>query len=120
MIILNGRLISKKRNYRRGRGGGLYLSKTYKDWQENALWQLKQYKERWTGPVHIEYQFELKGKIDFDIDNAICSANDLLEDAGIISNDKNIVSSTAVKHHGFKDFRTLVKIKSLKKGVKKR
>jgi len=117
MIILNGRLISKKRNYRRGRGGGLYLSKTYKDWQENALWQLKQYKERWTGPIHIDYQFELKGKIDIDIDNAIVSSNDLLEDAGVIDNDKNVMSISANKFHGFKDFRTLIRIKSLgKKG----
>ena len=113
MIEILGRPISKKRSYRRSRNGGFYLSDTYKNWQEQALWQLKNYKERHTGPIKIYYQFEMKGKLDTDLDNMVVSIDDLLEDAGIIDNDKNIVASETAKYHGFKKWRTILRIEEL-------
>ena len=109
------RPISKKRSYRRGKHGGFYLSKSYKNWEEQALWQLKSYKQKYTGKVHISFEFEMKGKLDTDLDNAVTSCLDVLQAGQIIDNDKNVASLEAVKYHGFKDWVTKIRIKSLEK-----
>ena len=54
MIKITGRPISKKRNYRRSGNGGLYLSVTWHRWADKALWELKKYKEKYTGPIKVE------------------------------------------------------------------
>lgn len=113
MIIL-GRVISKKNNYR-VRGGGIYCTKAWKAYEESALKQLLQYRERYTGSVYVYYTFEIKGKMDIDTSNAITALDDLLEKSGIIDNDKNIVGGEFVKYHGFEDWVTKIRIKEVKK-----
>ena len=113
MIKITGRPISKKRNYRRSGNGGLYLSVTWHRWADKALWELKKYKEKYTGPIKVEYTFQMKGKLNTDLDNLQAGVNDLLQDAGIIDDDKNIISVTANKYSGFKDWVTLVEITPL-------
>lgn len=88
----------------------MFLDKRYKQWQEKALWQLKKYKERYTGEIAVEYTFEVKGNSVMDLDNAIVGINDILQDAGIIENDRHIIHITANKFYGFEEFRTLIDI----------
>lgn len=116
VITITGRPISKKRSYRPRKSGGFYLSKSYKNWENQALWQLKNYKEKHTGKVHISYEFQMKGKLDTDMDNMRAGVNDILEKAGIIDDDKNIVSDKGVKYHGFEDWATKIRIEELEGG----
>jgi len=88
-ITINGRPASKK-NSRRNFGHISLPSKAYERFHEDALWQLKKVKERFTGPVEVKYDFYQKGKLSQDVDNAITSINDVLQDAGIIDNDTHI------------------------------
>jgi len=115
-ITVTGRPISKKNSKRiitvRGRPI-LISSKAYLLFEKSALWQLKAYKERHQGPVEVHYVFEMKGKMDTDFDNLISGLNDVLEKAGIIDNDKNIQFGSFAKYHGFKDWRTLIKIEDI-------
>lgn len=110
-IELLGRPISKKRNYRRSRNGRMYLSSTWKKWQEDALWQLRKYKVKHTGPIKVDYTFFVKGKYKVDLDNLIAGINDILQEAGIIDDDKNIVRIEATKEVGWRVWSTLISIK---------
>ncbi len=117
VITIKGlRPISKKRSYRRGKSGGFYLSKSYKNWEEQALWQLKNYKEKHTGKVHISFQFEMKGKLDTDLDNMVTSVLDVLQAGEIIDDDKNVVSLEAVKYRVYEDWVTKIRIEELEGG----
>ena len=112
MIILTGRPISKKRNYRRGGHGGLYLSKTFRKWEEQALKQIKR-RTTITGEVDVSYTFHIKGRLNADLDNLCASINDLLQKAGVIENDKQIVSMTATKIYGSREWLTEVEVTKL-------
>jgi len=116
MIKITGRPISKKNSRRLFVRGGRVInlpSSAYENFKEQALWQLKKYKEKYTGPIKVEYTFQMKGKLNTDLDNLQAGINDLLQDAGIIDDDKNIISVVANKYSGFKDWITLVEITPL-------
>ncbi|OQA81937.1 MAG: Endodeoxyribonuclease RusA [Microgenomates group bacterium ADurb.Bin238] len=113
MIKITGRPISKKNSRRLFVRGGRVInlpSSAYENFKEQALWQLKSYKEKYTGPVKVDLVFQCKGKLNPDGDNIQSSIWDILEDAGIIDDDKNITSWSGVKYHGFKDWVTLITI----------
>lgn len=110
-IELLGRPISKKRNYLRSRNGRMYLSSTWKKWEEEALWQLKKYKTKHTGPICVNYVFFVKGNYKVDLDNLIAGINDILQEAEIIDDDKNIVEIGARKEMGWEKWSTLIEIK---------
>lgn len=112
-MIVKGRPISKKRNYKQTRTGRMYLSSAWRRWEEKALWQLKSYKERHIGNIKVNYVFEMKGKLDTDIDNLVVGINDILQEAGIIDDDKNIMVVDARKYRGFKDWVTHIEITKL-------
>ena len=116
---ITSRPISKKNSkqiFTNKRTGKSFISSSssYKQFEKDALWELKSYKQKHTGPVHAEYTFKMKGKLTLDLDNAIASINDVLQKAGIIDDDKNIVSLSAVKHQGFKDWETIIEIEEVK------
>lgn len=110
-MIINGRPISKKNNHS-GRSGKFFItSKRYKQWETDALRQLKKYKKRWTGKeLVIDITIECKGKEDTDLDNMLTSIIDVLQKGEIIENDKYIVHIAASKYHGFKEWRTQIEI----------
>ncbi len=85
-------------------------SGAYKRYRTEMLWRLRKFKQRFRGEVVARYLYELKGKLDIDLDNANAGVNDILETAGIIDNDKNIMEQTAVKTRGHKDWRIRVEI----------
>ena len=85
-------------------------SKAFEAFRESALWQLKKVHTKFTGPISVSYMFIQKGKMKQDVDNAIASINDVLQDAGIIDDDVNIISGTFNKVSG-KDWKTIIGIK---------
>jgi len=113
-LTIQGRVISKKNSKRIVRAGTRLIpitSKAYGQFRELALWQLKTCKERFTSAVDVILTFQLKGQLNADLDNLVTSVADVLQDAGIIENDVQIVSITAKKHLGFGDWNTHITIK---------
>lgn len=115
IIELPFRIASKKNSKRIimvGRYPRLISSKQYLEFETKAIKHLRQsYPEaHFDGFVYINYLFYMKGKIDADTDNMEASINDVLEKAGIITNDKYIVEHHAKKIAGAKDFRTVLEI----------
>ncbi len=111
-LTIKGRVISKKNNVRYSRGF-TYKTKAWRNFENSVLAQLEGVRARFNGKVDVSYYFQMKGRLDSDIDNAISAISDLLEKAGIIDNDKNIVSLTATKEGGHKDWLTEVEITSV-------
>jgi len=111
-MTIIGRVISKK-NHKVGRGF-FATSKRYKEFENDALMQLNAYRERYVGAIGIYLTFEMKGRLDTDLDNMVTSIIDVLQKKGIIDNDKNIKMITAVKQSGYKDWQTHITIKELK------
>jgi hypothetical protein len=54
-------------------------SKTVKDWQKDALLQLKAVTERFRGRIQVDYMFYVKDDYQRDLDNMITSINDILQ-----------------------------------------
>ena len=66
----------------------MYTKKAVKDWNKSALQELAlKYKGQAEGRVQIDYMFYVVDDRRRDIDNMVCSVNDLLQDAGLIKND---------------------------------
>lgn len=109
MITVTGRVISKKNNHA---GGGRFFitSKAYKEFETATLWQLKKVREVYSEEVSIRLSFQMKGRLDTDLDNMVTSIIDVLQKAGIIVNDKKIVEINAEKTHGHSDFLTIINI----------
>jgi Holliday junction resolvase RusA-like endonuclease len=82
--------------------------------------QIANLKIKFTGPVKIVYLFRRKGNYSQDVDNAICSINDILQDAGIIDDDKNIISGTFNVVQNNPEWSTLITIDSLDTDLAKR
>ena len=109
-IAITGRPASKKNN-RRNFGHISLPSKAFENFKENALWQLKKYKQK--TPIEyadIEYIFYQKGNMEQDPDNAIASINDVLQDAGIIENDGKLLKGNWQIIRKSLDWSTKIKI----------
>ena len=61
-------------------------SKRYKEWHNQAMWQLEGF-GRLKPPYELICTFYFKDNRKRDLDNALASICDLLQDAGIIDND---------------------------------
>lgn len=111
-LVIQGRPCSKK-NSRRNFGHISLPSKAYERFHEDALWQLKKVKEKFTGPISVQYFFMHKGKMRQDCSNAMASIEDTLQDAGIIDDDDNIMEGSFEKAYGNDIWWTEVIIKQL-------
>lgn len=123
-FTISGRVISKKNSKRiafnRRTGRPLLVSShSYKDFSEEATAELTEqlYKAKARGfrfplqaPYSLDFTFLLKGVSSTDIDNMITSVCDVLQDAGIIDDDKNVVSISARKHNGQPEYKTAITI----------
>ena len=96
-IKLHGRPASKKnsRQLIHARGRAFFIpSKAYADFCKYALVELltvrRFFPKPIDTPVKIQYTFYQKGKLSQDGDNAMVSINDVLQEAGIIADDKLI------------------------------
>lgn len=114
---IEGRIASKKNSKRilRNRHSGRIIvasSSAYSKWHEYASVQLltKRPKQPITTPVSLICDFQMKGKLDSDLDNAMASIADLLQDIGVLANDKQIMEAHLSKSHGHKDFSTTITV----------
>jgi len=112
-IEILGRPISKK-NSRRNFHRVSLPSIAFVKFEKYALEQLRGYKQKFEGPIIVSYTFYMKGKLDSDFDNMIGGINDILQDAGIIDNDKNIIMGSFLKVAGCPDWSTELNIKAVK------
>lgn len=117
-IVLVGRPASKKNSrqmvFRQGRHFS-FPSKAYARFHTDAMVQLLQQKGAWKikqfdQPVGINYLFKQKGNYKQDLDNAITSINDVLQDFGIITDDTLVHMITARKEAHATEWETCVKI----------
>lgn len=114
-LTIRGRVIAKK-NSRKifVRHGKLFNipSEAYRKFTQRAKLDIP-INTKVNPPYEIHYLFEMKGKLDSDIDNMIASINDVLQDHGVIEDDKKILNIKATKELGFDDFRTIVLVRSM-------
>lgn len=116
-IVIKGRVASKKNSrrlfYSHGKQRNL-PSVAYDDFKFDALSQLKTVRECYMGKaLCVEYFFEMKGRLDADVDNMVAAVNDVLQDGGVIDDDKNIRRIVAEKSPGHADFTTTIQISIL-------
>lgn len=114
-----GRPCSKK-NSRRIFGSGKFKknlpSLAYERFAQDAKFQLMEIKPTLDielpipGPVEVSTSFRIKGKGSLDGDNAHTGLLDILQDAGIIKNDKNVMDGHYHKKFGYKDWRNVITI----------
>ena len=123
VIALDGRPASKKNSkqmFRNSRTGKMFTSpsKAFKRFHNSALEQIVSGNQKpadWdkVGTFDICYTFYRKGRLSQDVDNAMASVNDILQDAGIIDDDKNILSGSFCVLRGCPDWKTEVTITRL-------
>lgn len=88
-LKIEGNVPSKKNSRVRTRSGSSIPSKAFSDWQESALWQVRQQtKVRFLKPVALEViiYFGTNGRAD--LDNRVTSVLDMLVEAIVIRDDK--------------------------------
>ena len=120
-IIITGRPFSKKNSRQsrkaRSKTGNLYTymapGANYELFKQSALYQLKAYKVHFPKYVRIDYLFYRKGQEYQDIDNAMASINDVLEDAGILANDRYVKTGSFDFIQGQKEWSTMLRIQSI-------
>lgn len=116
-IKIPNRVISKKNSRRLFSKNGKIInipSGAYAKYKDNALVVLAELPiDLMQPPYQINYLFEMKGKMSTDVDNMMASINDILQDAGIIDDDKHIVRGTFELTFGHQDFNTYIDIASL-------
>ena len=100
-FTLKGEVPSKKNNYRISKNGGLYKDEKVVFWEENAKADiLEQHIPHLACKflVHIILRFSR----DRDLDNAVTSILDLLQQAKVLDNDKNVMEILAKKERSKK------------------
>lgn len=86
----------------RGKYPILIPSKTFVDYEKNCLKQLKSCEEKYTGEIWCKCEYWLPDKKWYpDLINLLSATHDILEKAGIIDNDRNIVNIDGSKIIGF-------------------
>ena len=113
-VTILGRPIAKKNSKRLFRAGGrmiVFPSAAYERFKRDALLQLRiNGVKKVAGDVSISYNFYFKGKMWLDFDNAMASINDILTEAGVIDDDRNILSGSFSVTKGCKDWETILVI----------
>jgi Holliday junction resolvase RusA-like endonuclease len=134
VLVVEGRFISKKnsRRFLRNRRTGKRFSapsEAFEDYKTLAIQQIRRQlrgeggltesiaaprrRFRLDPPYEVDYHFFVKGNGVIDVDNAMASVNDILQDAGVIDNDKNILLGSFEKRMGEREWKARVKITSL-------
>ena len=113
-LIIEGRVASKKNSKQIIRRAGrtfLISSSAFTRFKNEAVRQIReQTKDFYTQKIKVKYNFHIKGDLRIDIDNAIASINDILQDAHVIIDDDNIIEIEAAKSNGHKEHLTMVHI----------
>ena len=114
-LTIKGRCPSKKNSRINTRSGRSFPSKKYKEWHEQASWQLyTQEKPLNVEHCTVELYFHAPDKRRWDLTNKAESIMDLLVDNGILKDDNaHVVSKLTLVNCGFdkKDPRVIIMIK---------
>jgi Holliday junction resolvase RusA-like endonuclease len=130
-FIIDGRPMSKKRNWTIGRNRNgiipkIVLTKKYKEWHKSVIDQLWVQRmtyqasmigpwEPITGPVEVTFIFYIKRKGKYDLSNLYQGIEDALVDAQILEDDSLIESHDGSrKHVGDEADMILIKIRPFK------
>jgi len=135
-FIINGRPMSKKRNWTiawtRGRIPRIILKKRYKEWEKGVLDQLwvqrMQYQASMTGPwepidypVQVTFIFYIRRKRKYDLSNLYQGIEDALVEGLILKDDSLIESHDGSrKHIGDEADQILIRIRPFKEAKKGR
>jgi Holliday junction resolvase RusA-like endonuclease len=98
VITLPGRPITKKNSQqivmnRRTKRRQVIQSEYYRAYEEACLWRLKKYRVKYTGPVQVTARYWMPNRRSWpDLMGLLQATADILEAAGIIENDRDIVS----------------------------
>lgn len=89
----------------------LTSSKQWKAFEKSALEQLLNYRGmKYEGLVRVDYVFYFKGNMLVDVDNAMAGINDVLQQAGVILDDKNIRRGSFDVITGNEEWKSVVEI----------
>ena len=124
LIKIEGRPIAKKNSKRIGTNkytGRVFItsSKQWGEFEKYALEQLLQYKNKtFKGIVRVDYDFYYKGQYRLDVDNAMAGINDVLQEAGIIEDDRFIEAGSFKITRGNNTWVSFITINELEGGEK--
>lgn len=101
-FIIKGRVASKKNsrvfNTKTKRS---FPSKQYREWHEQACWQLYTQKKKTFTHCNITIEIYALNRRRFDLDNVVASIFDVLVDCGILEDDNvNVVPEFRVIYKG--------------------
>jgi Holliday junction resolvase RusA-like endonuclease len=92
-IIIPGRPITKKNHQQISKHGGIIQSEAYQIYETASLWELKKYRVRYTGKVSLCARYWMPDRRSWpDLIGLLQATSDILQKAGIIKNDKLVVS----------------------------
>lgn len=113
-LILPGRPVTKKNHGVIASNGRprLLPSKAYREYETSCLWFLKRYwGPRFGGPVHITAQYWMPDRRSWpDLVGLLQATGDILQKAGIIANDRQIVSWDGSRIAGVDELRPRTEI----------
>lgn len=119
-FTITGRPASKKNSRKYIRRGGKHFSVPSDAYNRYATEFKAQILEMFgtkppkiSGPAFVMTMFEVKGRYQFDADNYHTGILDLLEDVGIIEDDKNVFIGSYQKATGRPDWATHILINPL-------
>lgn len=88
-IRLKGNIPSKKNSRVRTAAGSYIPSKEFYEWQEAAMWQVRQQcRERFFNPVCVDVTITFGRKSRSDLDNRLTSVLDMLVEALVLRDDR--------------------------------
>lgn len=122
-LVIPGQPVTKKNSQVVRCIGGkpvVIQSKAYRRYEKTALEALKDYQgPRFSGAVEITAHYWLKNNRRPDLNNLLGGTSDILEKAGVIRNDRDIVSWNGSRIKGVNPLnpRTEIIIRSLAKGL---
>lgn len=97
MLEIKGRVPSKKNSRINTRFGRSFPSKAYKEWHEDASWQLyTQKKPMGLTKAQVELHFYMPDNRRADLTNKAESVMDLLVDVGVLKDDSWQVVNTII------------------------
>lgn len=110
-IVIQGLRPSSKKNHRRNFGHVLLPSLAYLKFHDLVAEFLLPFAHlHLATPLRMNVLYEIKGKYHQDLDNALASIGDCLQDYGVIEDDDLLTDVHIVKSNGHKDWKIVIKI----------
>lgn len=106
ILLLFGEMPSKKNSWKRSESGQVFIPSGVQKEIDAFLWQIKGTKNRprepMEGNLRVWLDFYVKSVARRDLDNMATTALDILQKAGVIKNDKDVVQLVCLKQQSNK------------------